>query len=150
MELSFAALAGNLLAPTILFLGLGLIAVFAKSDLSIPEGAAEVMSIYLLLAIAFKGGTAVGETGIESTLLASLGAGFVLSFILPFIAYALIRAMTRLDTLNASAVAGHYRSISIVTSVTAVSLIEARGIASEGYLVAVAAVMEVPAIMSAL
>jgi hypothetical protein len=58
--------------------------------------------------------------------------------------------MTRLDKLNASAVAGHYGSISIVTFVTAVSLIEARGIASEGYLVAVAAVMEVPAIMSAL
>ena len=150
MELSFAALAGNLLAPTILFFVLGLIAAFAKSDLSIPEGAAKVMSIYLLLAIGFKGGAAVGESGIDSTLLASLGAGIVLSFILPFIAYALIRAMTRLDTLNASAVAGHYGSISIVTFVTAVSLIEARGIVSEGYLVAVAAVMEVPAIMSAL
>ena len=150
MELSFAALAGNLLAPAILFFVLGLIAAFAKSDLSIPEGAAKVMSIYLLLAIGFKGGAAVGESGIDSTLLASLGAGIVLSFILPFIAYALIRAMTRLDTLNASAVAGHYGSISIVTFVTAVSLIEARGIASEGYLVAVAAVMEVPAIMSAL
>lgn len=73
-----------------------------------------------------------------------------MSFVLPFIAYALIRAMTRLDTLNASAVAGHYGSISIVTFVTAVNLIEARGIASEGYLVAVAAVMELPAIMSAL
>ena len=150
MELSFAALAGNLLAPTILFFVLGLIAAFAKSDLSIPEGAAKVMSIYLLLAIGFKGGAAVGESGIDSSLLASLGAGIVLSFILTFIAYALIRAMTRLDTRNASAVAGHYGSISIVTFVTAVSLIEARGIASEGYLVAVAAVMEVPAIMSAL
>ena len=96
MELSFAALAGNLLAPTILFFVLGLIAAFAKSDLSIPEGAAKVMSIYLLLAIGFKGGAAVGESGIDSTLLASLGAGIVLSFILPFIAYALIRAMTRL------------------------------------------------------
>ncbi len=37
-----------------------------------------------------------------------------------------------------------------MTFVTAVSLLEARGIPSEGYLVAVAAVMEVPAIMSAL
>jgi hypothetical protein len=58
--------------------------------------------------------------------------------------------MTRLDPVNAAAVAGHYGSISIVTFVTAVSLLEAKGIASEGYLVAVAAVMEVPAIMSAL
>ena len=150
MELSFTALAGTLLAPTILFFVLGLIAAFAKSDLSIPEGAAKVMSIYLLLAIGFKGGAAVANSGIDSTLIASLGAGIVLSFILPFIAYALIRSMTRIDTLNASAVAGHYGSISIVTFVTAVSLLNARSIDSEGYLVAVAAVMEVPAIMSAL
>ena len=75
MELSFAALAGNLLAPTILFFVLGLIAAFAKSDLSIPEGAAKVMSIYLLLAIGFKGGAAVGETGLIPPFLRPLGRG---------------------------------------------------------------------------
>jgi len=150
MELSLAVLAGNLLAPTILFFVLGLIAAFARSDLSIPEGAAKVMSIYLLLAIGFKGGAAVAETGVSGQLVASLVAGIALSFVLPFVAYGLLRLMTRLDSLNAAAVAGHYGSISIVTFVTAVSLLEARGIASEGFLVAVAAVMEVPAIMSAL
>ena len=150
MELSIAALASNLLAPTILFFILGLIAAVAKSDLSIPEGAAKIMSIYLLLAIGFKGGAAVAKSGIDGQLLASLAAGTVLSFVLPFVAYGLLRAMTRLDGLNAAAVAGHYGSISIVTFVTAVSLLEARGISSEGYLVAVAAMMEVPAIMSAL
>jgi len=75
MELSFAALAGDFLVPTILFFILELIVAFAKSDLSIPEGAAKVMSIYLLLAVGFKGGAAVGESGIGSTLLASLGRG---------------------------------------------------------------------------
>jgi len=150
MELSVAALASNLLAPTILFFILGLTASIARSDLSIPDGAAKVMSIYLLLAIGFKGGAAVAETGIDGVLIASLGAGIVLSFVLPFVAYGLLRVMTRLDRLNAAAVAGHYGSISIVTFVTAVSLLEARGIPFEGYLVAVAAVMEVPAIMSAL
>ena len=150
MELSVAALASNLLAPTILFFVLGLIAAFARSDLSIPEGAAKVMSIYLLLAIGFKGGAAVAKSGVDAQLVASLGAGIVLSFVLPFVAYGLLRLMTRLDGLNAAAVAGHYGSISIVTFVTAVSMLEARGISSEGFLVAVAAVMEVPAIMSAL
>ncbi|GAA6182108.1 MULTISPECIES: sodium-dependent bicarbonate transport family permease [unclassified Shimia] len=150
MDLSIAALAGNLLAPTILFFILGLVAAFARSDLSIPEGAAKIMSIYLLLAIGFKGGAAVAKSGVDGQLVAALAAGVVLSFVLPFVAYGLLRAMTRLDGLNAAAVAGHYGSISIVTFVTAVSLLEARGITSEGYLVAVAAVMEVPAIMSAL
>lgn len=150
MELSIAALASNLLAPTILFFVLGLIAAIARSDLSIPEGAAKIMSIYLLLAIGFKGGAAVAKSGIDAQLSASLVAGMVLSFVLPFAAYGLLRLMTRLDGLNAAAVAGHYGSISIVTFVTAVSLLEARAVSSEGYLVAVAAVMEVPAIMSAL
>lgn len=150
MELSIAALANNLLVPTILFFILGLIAAIARSDLSIPDGAAKIMSIYLLLAIGFKGGAAVAKSGVGAQLLASLGAGIALSYILPFVAYALLRVMTRLDGLNAAAVAGHYGSISIVTFVTAVNLLEARGIAFEGYLVAVAAVMEVPAIMSAL
>ncbi|MEM5477685.1 sodium-dependent bicarbonate transport family permease [Pacificibacter sp. AS14] len=150
MELSIASLASNLLAPTILFFILGLIAAFARSDLSIPVGAAKIMSIYLLLAIGFKGGAAVAKSGIDAQLVASLGAGMVLSFILPFVAYVLLRNLTKLDAMNAAAVAGHYGSISIVTFVTAVSLLEARGISSEGYLVAVAAVMEVPAIISAL
>ncbi len=150
MDLSLASLASNLLAPTILFFILGLIAAIARSDLSIPAGAAKIMSIYLLMAIGFKGGAAVAKSGIDAQLVASLFAGMVLSFVLPFAAYGLLRLMTRLDGLNAAAVAGHYGSISIVTFVTAVSLLEARGIASEGYLVAVAAVMEVPAIISAL
>ena len=147
MDMSLAALATNLLAPTILFFVLGLIAALTRSDLSIPDGAAKIMSIYLLLAIGFKGGVAVADSGVTTQLIASLIAGAALSFVLPFIAFGLLRAMTRLDPVNAAAVAGHYGSISIVT---AVSLLEAKGIASEGYLVAVAAVMEVPAIMSAL
>ncbi|MBO9477512.1 sodium-dependent bicarbonate transport family permease [Shimia sp. R11_0] len=150
MELSIAALASNLLAPTILFFVLGLVAAIARSDLSIPEGAAKFMSIYLLMAIGFKGGAAVAKSGVDGHLLSALAAGGVLSFVLPFVAYGLLRVMTRLDGLNAAAVAGHYGSISIVTFVTAVNLLEARGVASEGYMVAVAAAMEVPAIMSAL
>jgi len=44
---------GNLIVPTILFFVLGLLAAFVKSDLSIPQGAAKFMSLYLLLAIGF-------------------------------------------------------------------------------------------------
>lgn len=66
MDISIASLASNLLAPPILFFLLGLIAAFARSDLSIPAGAAKIMSIYLLLAIGFKGGAAVAKSGMAS------------------------------------------------------------------------------------
>jgi uncharacterized protein len=52
---------------------------------------------------------------------------------------------------DAAAVAAHYGSISIVTFVAATSVIDLRRAESpEGYMVAVAAVMEAPAILSAL
>ncbi|GAA6190456.1 sodium-dependent bicarbonate transport family permease [Phaeobacter sp. NW0010-22] len=146
----FESLVGNLMVPTILFFVLGLLAAVVRSDLSIPEGAAKFMSLYLLLAIGFKGGHSLAENGLSAEVFTALGAGLVLSFLIPFIAYALLRGMTQLNALNAAAVAGHYGSISIVTFVAASSLLDLTGIASDGYMVAVAATMEVPAILSAL
>ena len=144
------SLAGNILVPTILFFVLGLVAAFVRSDLSIPLGAAKFMSLYLLLAIGFKGGHSFAAAGLHGEMIVTIGFGVLLSFGLPFLAFALLRGMTRLDAMNAAAVAGHYGSISIVTFVAAVSLLDLSGIASGGYMVAVAAAMEVPAILSAL
>ena len=150
MTAAFDLLAQNLLVPTILFFALGLIAALARSDLSIPAGAAKFMSIYLLLAIGFKGGVSLAAHGIRADLFVTLLAGVALSVLIPVLAYALLRAITRLDRLNAAAVAGHYGSISIVTFVTATSLLDGAGVAHDGYMVAVAAAMEAPAIVSAL
>lgn len=146
----FDSLVGNLMVPTILFFVLGLVAAAVRSDLSIPEGAAKFMSLYLLLAIGFKGGHSLSEHGLQADIFVALGAGLVLSFLIPFIAFMLLHTMTRLNAMNAAAVAGHYGSISIVTFVAASSLLDLTGIASDGYMVAVAASMEVPAILSAL
>ncbi|WP_224816576.1 sodium-dependent bicarbonate transport family permease [Hasllibacter sp. MH4015] len=150
MDGMLALAADNLLSPIILFFALGLLAAFARSDLSIPEAIAKGMSIYLLFAIGFKGGAAVAANGIDATLILSLVAGTVLSFAIPMVAFALLRVMTGLSVTDAAAVAGHYGSISIVTFVAASSVITASGMESEGYMVAVAAVMEAPAILSAL
>ncbi len=145
------SLAGsNLASPIILSFALGLAAALARSDLSIPEAVAKGMSIYLLFAIGFKGGASVAAHGVDGTLLKALVAGIVLSFGLPFIAFALLKTLTGMSRLDAAAVAAHYGSISIVTFVAASSILEGRGIPSEGYMVAVAAAMEAPAILSAL
>ena len=134
----------------ILCFALGLIAALARSDLSVPEAAAKALSLYLLFAIGFKGGAAVADNGLGFSLFSALAAGVLLSVALPFVAFALLRVMTRFSVADAAAVAAHYGSISIVTFVTATSVLEGRGISSEGYMVAVAAAMEAPAIISAL
>lgn len=142
--------AQNLLSPIVLFFVLGVGAALARSDLTIPEAFAKGISLYLLFAIGFKGGVAVSNNGIDLTLGMSLAAGLILSFVLPFIAFALLRAISQLSRTDAAAVAGHYGSISIVTFVAATSVLQSSGIAAEGYMVAVAAAMEAPAIFSAL
>ncbi len=145
------ALAGqNLLTPMILCFALGLFAALSRSELSVPEAMAKAMSIYLLFAIGFKGGVSVAAHGLDGHLIATLLTGVALSFGLPFVAFGLLRIMTGLGTLDAAAVAAHYGSISIVTFVTATSVLVAQGLDSEGYMVAVAAAMEAPAIVSAL
>lgn len=145
------ALAGtNLISPIILSFVLGVVAALARSDLSIPEAVAKGMSIYLLFAIGFKGGAGVAENGVSGQLVATLAAGLLLSFFIPFVAFGLLKVLTRLDTVDRAAVAAHYGSISIVTFVAATSVLESRAVSAEGYMVAVAAVMEAPAILSAL
>ena len=145
------SLAGqNLLTPMILSFVLGLAAAMARSDLSIPEAAAKMMSLYLLFAIGFKGGVAVAGHGVDAHLLTTMAGGVALSFLLPFAAFGLLRVMTPMSAVDAAAVAAHYGSISIVTFVTATSVLSSQGIASEGFMVAVAAAMEAPAIVSAL
>ena len=140
----------NLLTPMILSFALGLFAALARSELSVPEAAAKAMSLYLLFSIGFKGGVAVSDHGLDGQLLGAMAGGILLSFALPFLAFAMLRAMTRLSALDCAAVAAHYGSISIVTFVTATSVLSGQGIAYEGYMVAVAAAMEAPAIVSAL
>jgi hypothetical protein len=134
----------------VLSFALGFAAALARSGLSVPEAVAKALSIYLLFAIGFKGGVAVAEHGADALLLTSLLAGAVLSAAIPLVAFALLQVMTGLDRLNAAAVAAHYGSISIVTFVAATSALTALGMTYEGFMVAVAAVMEAPAILVAL
>jgi uncharacterized protein len=140
----------NLLSPMVLFFALGLMAALARSDLAVPEAAAKFMALYLMMAIGFKGGVAVAQNGIDLRLMAVMLAGIVLSAILPFIGFWLLRTTTALSAVDAAAVSAHYGSISIVTFVAATQSLTALGMSFEGYLVAVAAVMETPAILSAL
>ncbi|WP_226700759.1 sodium-dependent bicarbonate transport family permease [Qipengyuania gaetbuli] len=139
-----------LTSPVILFFVLGLLAAFARSNLEIPEAIAKGMSLYLMAAIGLKGGIEVAESGLDGTVLAALAAGIAAGFVMPVYAFWLLKGFGRLDRLNAGAVAAHYGSISVVTFVTAVEIYTMQGIPPEGYMVAVMASMESPAILAGL
>ncbi len=144
-----ALAAQNLMAPAILFFVLGALAGFARSDLTIPEPIVKTLSLYLLLALAFKGGVAARATGFTVELAAAAIGGILLSFFMPWIAFWILRAL-KLDKLTAAATAAHYGSISIVTFAAASDFATRAEIPAAGFMVAVAALMETPAIISAL
>ena len=140
----------NLLSPHLLFFGLGILAGLMKSDLAIPEQVSKFLFVYLMLAIGFKGGVAIADTSVDTKLIWVIIGGLLAGFLQPFLSYFLLRQTSRLDKLTAAAVAAHYGSISMVTFVTAASFLEGKGIAAAGYMTAVIALMEAPAIVSGL
>lgn len=140
----------TLLSPVILFFLLGVLAAAARSDLSVPEPLAKSLSLYLMAAIGLKGGVQVSQAGFSSEMAFVSLAGVALSFAFPVMAFALLRSLAGLNRLNAGAVAAHYGSVSLVTFVTASDALTRAGMAPAGYLVAVMALMETPAIISGL
>jgi hypothetical protein len=142
--------AADLLPPPVLFFALGFAAAALRSDLAVPEALAKALSLYLMMAIGLKGGIAVAQPGAAAAMLPAVGLGIALSALMPIPAYALLRAGTRLDRATAAAVSAHYGSVSVVTFVAAAGQLSAAGIPYEGFLPAVLAAMETPAILTAL
>lgn len=140
----------NLLSPVILCFGLGLLAGAVKSDLVIPEPIVKAISLYLMLAIGLKGGASLAESELGWGLVRDLGVAVILSFLIPVIAFGLLRLMTRLDRINAAAVSAHYGSISIVTFAAATQFLSVQGLDFEGHIIAMVALMETPAIITGL
>lgn len=138
-------LATNLLSPVVLAFILGAVATLVRSDLKIPDPLYQGLAIYLLLAIGLKGGVALSVTPLEAVL-APVTATLVLGVVTPLLAFGLLRWVGRFDAVNAGALAAHYGSVSAVTFLAALAFAEASGVATEGFLPALVAILEVPAI----
>lgn len=139
-----------LTSPAILFFFLGAAAALARSDLSIPEPVAKALSLYLMLCIGFKGGVEARAAGLNSDFLSAGAIGVALSALMPLVAFVILKRVPRLDRSTACALAATYGSVSVVTFAAGQQHLAALGIASGGYMAAVLAMMETPAILTAL
>ena len=128
-----------------LFFFLGMLAVFLKSDLEIPQPLPKLFSLYLLLSIGFKGGHELAESGINSQIALTLIVSILMASIVPVYTFFILRL--KLDHYNAAAIAATYGSISAVTFITASSFLEKLHIPYGGHMVAALALMESPAII---
>jgi hypothetical protein len=143
--MDFHYLLDNLTNPALLFFFLGLIAVNLKSDLKIPENSSKFISLYLLLAIGFKGGQELAHSVITSEIIWSLFFGVLLALIIPIYCYYILRL--KLSVENSGAIASAYGSVSAVTFVTTISFLEMSNIPFGGHMLAVMALMEAPSII---
>ena len=137
----------SFLSPVILFFILGALAAFARSDLSIPEPLSKTLSLYLMCAIGLKGGVLVAQNGFTQDLFAASFAGLLLSCVIPVGAFFILRSFAKLDATNAAAVAAHYGSVSVVTFIAGNQILIDAGNEPAGYMIAVLALMETPAII---
>ncbi|MBN8690549.1 MAG: sodium-dependent bicarbonate transport family permease [Armatimonadetes bacterium] len=128
---------------------LGFVAVLVKSDLKLPSGLYTSISIYLLFAIGLKGGVALSQSNL-STLALPVLATLALSVITPTLAYFVCRKIGNLGRVDSSALAAHYGSVSAVTFIAAITFAQLQNLNPEGYLPALVAILEIPAILFAI
>ncbi|MCC5822900.1 MAG: sodium-dependent bicarbonate transport family permease [Planctomycetes bacterium] len=143
-----APLLDNLLSPPILFFFLGMLATLVRSDLEFPRELAKLFSLYLLWAIGFKGGVAIRASGLTAETLQPLVMAVILSAVIPLYVVPLLK-LARFQTADACAAAGTFGSVSVVTFITAQKFLESQNIEFGGHLVAALALMEAPAIITA-
>jgi hypothetical protein len=140
-------LTDNLTNPALLFFILGVLAVQLNSDLEIPKSSARFISIYLLFAIGFKGGQELSHSSFSMDIFWVVIFCVVSTLLIPIYSFFILKKKLSID--NSVAIAAAYGSVSAVTFVTAISFLEIQGMAYNGHMVAMLALMEAPAIIVA-
>lgn len=145
----FSSFGASLVSPMVLAFVLGIVATLLRSDLKFPEGMYMGLTIYLLFAIGLKGGvklTSVQLADFYKPCVAAIG----MCLTIPLVAYAVLHKIGKMDKLNAAAIAAHFGSVSAVTFSEGTSFLDLMNIPYEGYMPALLAIMEIPAIIIAI
>lgn len=137
----------NLTDPAILFFFLGLFVGAIRSNLEIPAPIAKFLSLYLLMALGFKGGQALGEAGFTGDAVKVVLIALLLALIIPALGFVVLQR--RVNHFDAAAIAATYGSVSAVTFIAASQFVAGRGDEAGGYLTVALVLMESPAIIMA-
>lgn len=146
---SWELVRANLTSPMVLAFVMGLLATWLRSDLRLPAELYTVLSFYLLFSLGLKGGEELVHTPflmVWKPALATLGLGVSV----PLLAYFLLRQLGKQSVTDAAAIAAHYGSVSVVTFSAAQTMLTMGGFKPEGFLPALVALLEAPAIIVAL
>ncbi len=134
-----------LLDPTILCFLVGIASGLVKSDLKLPKSSYEFVSLYLLLAIGFKGGVQLSKTDM-SAFYPALSGTIAIGILVPVIAFFFVRLSKKITRADAGSIAAHYGSVSAVTFATAITYAETFNVSYEPFITTLMVILEVPAI----
>lgn len=143
--MNFDLILQNMLNPPVLFFFLGMLAVFMKSELTIPQPLPKLFSLYLLIAIGLHGGYELSHSGFSGYIFKALLIAVFMSMLVPIYSFFVLR--TKIDVYNAIAIAATFGSISAVTFITGITYLDTVGVEYGGFMVASMALMESPAIV---
>lgn len=148
-SLQFAA--RNLASPPVLAFALGSLSVMLRKGTRLPARFGLVLGSVLLLAIGFKGGVALANTP-ASVMTKPIIATLILGGTTPLLAFWVLRRLGRFERTDAAALAAHYGSVSAVTFTASLAFLQALPVPSpaEGFMPALVALLEIPAIAIAL
>ncbi len=134
------------LDPVVLFFLLGLAAGLMRAEMRLPPAIYEFLSVVLLLAIGLKGGIELSKQSFGD-LLPDIVTVLAMGFVLPLIAFPLLRYVGRFEKADAASVAAHYGSVSVGTYAVATAYLTAQQITFEEYIPLFLVLLEVPAIL---
>ncbi len=110
----------------IAFFLFGLVAGLVKSDLKVPQSIYETLSILLMLVLGLKGGMALHGQA-HSGMLTDLLVVATLGFIIPLLAYPVLRYLIKLSNSDSVSIAAHYGSVSAGTFAVVLAIAEKSG-----------------------
>ena len=137
----------TILNPGVLFFILGFAAVMCGSNLKIPDSVVKFLSLYLMLAIGFKGGVSLFHSDLFGDGLIIITIIIMMSALVPCYTYFLLRR--KLGVADAAGIGATYGSNSTLTYITAAGFLTSIGVSFEGYMTVALVVMETPAIIIA-
>ncbi|MCF7799573.1 sodium-dependent bicarbonate transport family permease [Candidatus Babeliales bacterium] len=137
----------DILDPIILFFLLGITIGLLNIKLSLPRQIYDFLTILLLLSIGLKGGIEISSTSL-TTILPQIIATLFMGFLLPFIAYPILRYLGKFSVYDSASIAAHYGSVSVGTFAVAMSFLISKNIFFEKHMVLFLVLLESPAIIS--
>jgi hypothetical protein len=142
----------NLFKPLLLFFYLGFFIPILKVQFEFPYVIYQGVTMYLLLAIGWHGGEELATIHAASigNIVGFIVLGFLLNFLIGLLAYLLLTRMTKMRRIDRATVAGYYGSDSAGTFATCVGVLATVGMAFNGFMPVMLAVMEIPGCMVAL